>query len=168
MVAEKSTSESFSGFYRQYVERVYRYLYFHTSNRADAEDITTQTFMAAMKTWHDERTAAWLFAIARRKLADHYRQQYRHPELDLEDTNLFPTLESPLEETVIQRLQVERVIKALRALSADRSQAVTLHLFADLSIHEVAKVMGKREGAVKMLIHRALQDLRLRLQGEEA
>jgi DNA-directed RNA polymerase specialized sigma24 family protein len=72
-----------------------------------------------------------------------------------------------LDEVVGQQLQTERMLLAVRALAPDRAEALTLHTFGELSVAEVAQVMQKNEAAVRMLIHRALSDLRIRLVEKE-
>lgn len=157
--------EAFAELYRRHMERVYRYLLARVGNVQDAQDLTSQTFLAALEGITGYRGQgyfpAWLLGIARNKLNDHFRRD-RSP-LPLEVAAHVPHPGAVLDELVGQQLQVERLARALQALSPDRAEALTLRIFGRLSPAEIAKVLGKSEAAVRMLIHRAVQDLQGRL-----
>jgi RNA polymerase sigma-70 factor (ECF subfamily) len=157
---------AFTELYRRHLQRVYAYHYARTGNQADAQDLTSQTFMAALENiarYRGPNTfAAWLLTIARNKLTDHYRTH--RPTADLDDEH--PDTHS-LEDSTISRLQLSQIANALSTLTPDRAEALTLRIFANLSAAEAARVMGKTEAAVKMLVHRALQDLKAILVKEE-
>ena len=155
---------AFGELYQRHCERVYRYHLARTGDADDAQDLTTQTFMAALEGLPGYRGAgsfgAWLFGIARRKLAMHYRG--RRSVLPLE---IMPDLADPApspEASTGKRLQLAQVTQALRRLAPDRAEALLLCLFADLTAREAGQVMGKSEAAVKMLVLRGLRDLRER------
>ncbi len=160
----RSDVNAFAELYRRHVTRVYRYQLIHTGNVKDAEDLTSQTFMAALDGIGAYRRAgmfaAWLMGIARRQMALHYRQ--RRPETALELAEAVPGLFPPLETLVGQRISLQQARAALKTLSADRAEAVILCIFGGLSTAEAAKSLGKSESAVKMLVSRGLQDLRTR------
>jgi RNA polymerase sigma-70 factor (ECF subfamily) len=169
---EVSPNHAFAELYRRHVDHVYRYLYARTGSVQDAQDLTAQTFLSALKKMASYRSesgfSAWVLAIARRKVADHYRRHYRQGiplPLD-EDDELIQDIPPP-EEMVIERLQLERVLAVLQAIASERAEALSLHIFGELTIPEVAVIMEKTETAVRMLIHRALNDLRVRLVSQE-
>lgn len=157
--------DAFATLYRLYMPRIYGYLLARTGHTQDAEDLTAQTFLAvieALPTYRSQtRFAAWLYGIARHKLADHFRQ--RPDPLPLE-RHLRVQLDAPLlEEVIAQKLQVETVAHAMQNLSPDRADALALSIFADMTAAEIGQVMGRSEDAVRMLVFRALRDLRERL-----
>ncbi len=158
-------SAAFGELYRRYVQRVYRYLLARTHNVQDAQDLTTQTFMAALESigryQPRGKFVAWLLGIARHKAADHFRKS--HAILPLEDAEHIPSPGPSPDEAVYQSLQLEQVTAIIHRLSPDRAEALALRLFGELSTAEIAEVMGKNIGAVKMLIHRGWNDLRERL-----
>ncbi|WP_420641094.1 RNA polymerase sigma factor [Candidatus Leptofilum sp.] len=163
--AARAELRAFNELYERHVMRVYRYLLVRVGNVADAEDLTSQTFLVAMENldkYRGERPfLAWLFGIARHKVADKYRQQ--KPELMLEAAGeLVDTQEAP-DSVVSQKLQIEAVAEKLQTLSPDRAEAISLRLFGGLGIPEIARLMHKQEPAVRMLLHRGLQDLQTRL-----
>ena len=157
-------AEAFAELYRRNVTRVYRYHMAHTGNVKDAEDLTSQTFMAALEGLASFRGeapfAAWLMGIASRKRALFFRG--RRPEVPLEAALHIPTPGLLTDQLAGQRLQIESIVRALHKLSPDRSEALILFYFSGLSHAESARVLGKTEAAVKMLVSRGLQDLRER------
>ena len=156
---------AFNGLYERHVTRVYRYLLVRVGNVADAEDLTSQTFLVAMENldkYRGERPfLAWLFGIARHKVADKYRKQ--KPEMMLETAEEMSDPSEAPDEFVDQKLQIEAVAQKLKTLSPDRAEALSLRLFGGLEIPEIARLMQKQEPAVRMLLHRGLQDLQARL-----
>ena len=168
---EEASSErhtAFTALYRQYLPYVYRYALSRTGSIADAQDITSQTFLAGFEQFDRyqgrAKISTWLLGIAHHKVIDHLRQQ-QHTSLDEMDTD--PLAGLNLEASVEQTLSIERVMQAMSILSADRREALSLHLFGELSIQETADVMQRTYAATQMLIQRGLADLRMRLQEEQ-
>lgn len=156
----------FTHLYDRYVQRVYRYLLVRTGSQTDAEDLTSQTFMAAMENLHQFKGqrpfAAWLLGIAKNKRADFYRKQ--KAVMDLDTAVDLPDFDDPgPDELVNRQLQIEWVARKLQTIAPDRAEALSLRLFAGLEIPEIARFMDKQEAAVRMLIHRGLQDLKAQL-----
>lgn len=152
--------EAFSELYRRHVQRVYRYLYSRVGNVPDAEDLTAQTFLTALKSIRHYRGecafAAWLLGIARHQFADYVR---RNPRWAMLDENLPQGAPSP-EAQVERRLQLEQIAHGLRGMSPDRAESLALRAFGGLTTAEIAGLMGKSEEAVHSLISRAMRDLR--------
>lgn len=155
----------FADLYRAHVADVYRYLLVRTGHDQDAQDLTAQTFLTALERLPSYRGegefAAWLIGIARRKVVDHYRKN--RPRADLSDITQLPHPAPLPEEVVEQRLQLDRVVIALRALAPDRAEAVAMHVFGHLTYAEIGQAMQRSADAAKMLVHRGLKDLRERL-----
>ncbi|MCA9927874.1 MAG: RNA polymerase sigma factor [Anaerolineales bacterium] len=154
----------FTALYQRYVTRVYRYALGRVGNEADAQDITSQTFIAALENIHkfrgNSQFSTWLLGIARHKVADLYR---RRPEEDLETAVSIPDTGNNTEALVTQQLQIAQVAEKLRTLAPDRAEALSLRLFGGLEVPEIAHLMGKQEAAVRMLVFRGLRDLQARL-----
>jgi RNA polymerase sigma-70 factor (ECF subfamily) len=172
----------FVALYQRHYRRVYVYHLSRTSNAQDAQDLTSETFMAALDSLpafrpaagngHEHSFAAWLFGIARHKLADFF--QKRVPQSSLEEVgerqagdNPLRTVDYPLastdhqpEQAAVQRSDLTRLRQLLALLPEERADALSLRYFSELSLAEVAQVMGKSEAAVKMLVYRGLQELR--------
>ncbi len=161
----RSDTEAFAELYRRHVTRVYRYHMAHTGNVKDAEDLTSQTFMAALESIRSFRGsgsfAAWIMGIASHKRLLFFRN-HRHAELPLDSALDVPDAASPTDKAALHQLQMGKLREALRSLSADRLEAIALYFFAGLNCSEAARVLRKSEAAVKMLLSRGLQDLRTR------
>ena len=159
-----SDAESFAELYRRHLTRVYRYHIAHVGNVKDAEDLTSQTFMAALEGIRSFRGngsfAGWIIGIASKKRLMFFRAG--KPEVPLDAALAYPSPELPTDQAVSQRLQLESVSRALKQISPERAEALILIYFGGLSNVEAGQVLNKSEAAVKMLISRGLQDLRER------
>jgi len=160
----------FGDLYQRHVNQVYRYLLVRVGNVDDAQDLTSQTFLAAMQGLRSYRGQqpfpAWLLGIAHNKRADLYRG--RKPDSGPHAANLEAAGElsdeaEPLDETLGRQLDIEQVTRKLAALSPDRAEALSLRLFGELEVAEIAQMMNKNEAAVRMLIFRGLRDLQAQL-----
>ena len=158
------SAEAFAELYRRHVTRVYRYHMAHTGNVKDAEDLTSQTFMAALEGIRSYRGeapfAAWLMGIASRKRALFFRGT--RPEVQIEAADQIPSPGLLPDQEAGQRLQLESVSRALKRISPERAEAIILTTFGGLKYAEAARLLRKSEAAVKMLVSRGLQDLRKR------
>jgi len=159
-----SNVDAFAELYRLHVTRVYRYHMAHTGNTKDSEDLTSQTFMAALEGIRSFRGsgsfAAWIMGIASKKRLMHFRGS--RPQVPLDAALHYPSPSLPTDKAAIQRLQLESVARALKQISPDRAEAIILVYFGGVSNLETSRVLNKSEAAVKMLISRGLQDLRER------
>lgn len=157
--------QKFTELYERYVPRVYRYLLTRVGNVADAQDLTSQTFIAAMENldkYKGQRPfLAWLFGIAHNKAADYYRRC--RPETALEKVEAVPDSNEQPDDVVDQRLSLELVARKLQTIAPGRAEAISLRLIAGLEVAEVSRLMGKNEPAVRMLLHRGLRDLQAQL-----
>lgn len=160
----RTEPEAFAELYHRHLTSVFRYHLAHTGNTKDAEDLTSQTFMAALEGIDSYRGTgpyiAWLMGIASRKRLRYFREN--RLEVPLDAALQIPTPSLPTDKAAFQRLQLDQILGALKHLSQDRAEALILCFFSELSFTEAGLVLGKSEAAVKMLISRGLQDLRTR------
>jgi RNA polymerase sigma-70 factor (ECF subfamily) len=159
--------DAFAELYRRHLTRVYRYHMAHAGNVKDAEDLTSQTFIAVLEGIRSFRGsgsfAAWIMGIASKKRLMFFRKNGSRPEIPLEAALHYPSPDLPTDKAASRRLQLESVSRALRQLAPDRAEAITLTFFSSgLSNAEAGRVLDKSEAAVKMLVLRGLQDLRER------
>lgn len=159
----------FSDLYQRHGQRVYRYLLSRVGNVQDAQDLTSQTFIAAMENIDRFRGAStfstWLLGIARHKAADQFRR--RKPEVELETAADVPNPDENADEIVSLHLQAEQVARKLQTLAPDRAEALRLRLFGGMEVADIARLMDKNEAAVRMLVFRGLRDLQAQLGGAE-
>jgi RNA polymerase sigma-70 factor, ECF subfamily len=160
--AAPTDSAAFAELYRRHMPRIYRYIMARVGTVQDAQDLTAQTFEALLEGIGgfrgDGSFAAWLTIIARNRVVSHYRA--RRPELSLEMVGDHSASLPPTDELVGYRLQIASVLAALELLSAEHAEVIRLRIFGELSTAETAQVMHRSEAAVKMLLYRALRDLR--------
>jgi RNA polymerase sigma-70 factor (ECF subfamily) len=161
----KKDMTQFSALYERYATQVYRYLLVRVGNVHDAQDLTSQTFMAAMKGLNSFQGQspfpAWLLGIARNKAADLFRQ--RRPVSELDEAVETADSGDEMDEIIDRQMAVEKVARKLQTISPDRAEALSLRLFGGLEVAEIARIMEKQESAVRMLVFRGLRDLQAQL-----
>ena len=161
----------FDALYRRYLAQVYSYAYYELGDHHEAEDVTERTFLAALAglSRFDERARpadgegastfrVWLFQIARNTVSNHRRGRRRHPEEPLAAAASVPDA-LDVEAGVATRDDAAAAWRAVGKLPADRRRAVVLRFVDEMSTAEIAGVLGKTEGAVRVLIHRALRSV---------
>lgn len=161
LAACRADPAAFSRLYQRYLGRVYRYLYFRVRERAVAEDLTSQVFLAALEGMprynHRGAFAAWLFAIARRKAADHFRLQRGQVSLEALHDSLSGEGD-PLPRLIADE-ETERLEALVSSLSQDEQELLRLRFAAELSFAELAEVLRRNPAAVKMQLYRLLNRL---------
>jgi RNA polymerase sigma factor (sigma-70 family) len=159
--ASRRDPAAFATLYRRYVTPIYRYLYSRVGEAAMAEDLTTQVFIEALEGLANYREqghfAAWLFTIARRRVADHYRRQRSHLPLD-EALDSPAGGESPLVRLVRQE-SLQRLASLVAELDEDQQELLRLRFAGGLTYGQIGAVVGRSEAAVKMAVHRLLRHL---------
>jgi RNA polymerase sigma-70 factor (ECF subfamily) len=167
--AQEYDPVAFGEIYERYYNGVYKYIYYRVGDQALAEDLTMEVFVKAMEaidgfTFRGVPFSAWLYRIASNLVIDHFRRQPAQPALSLEEK-----LVASVEQSVIvleSEFAHQALRRALSELTDDQQQVIVLKFVDGLSNHEVAQVLGKTEGAVKSLQHRALASLG-RVLGEQ-
>ena len=157
-------AESFGGLYDRYVDVVHRFLSTRVGDRATAEDFTSETFVRALRridslSFQGRDVGAWLITIARNIVLDHVKSsRYRLevPTADMRDADR--ATDGP-EESVLQRLTNADLLTGMAQLSVDQRECLALRFLQGLSVAETAAAMGRKDGAVKALQHRAVRRL---------
>lgn len=166
--AQSGNSEAFGQLYDAYMERIYRFVYFRVEDQQTAEDITSQVFL---KAWNNldrfsfNRTPylAWLYTIAHNAVIDHYRT--RKVTAALDDVQLSQQDHAEAVENEIDLSSEMKTIKAaLQELTDDQQKVLTLKFIEGMSNNEIARHLGKREGAIRALQMRGLQALAKQLE----
>nr|HID14179.1 sigma-70 family RNA polymerase sigma factor [Anaerolineae bacterium] len=156
--------------YLRYADTIYRYLYYRTADEALAEDLTAEVFLRVLEGIgsYNERGIpflAWLYRIARARLVDHWRRAGRRPVVPLDEK--LPDETADIEAALDRIWSSQYLAELLQMLTDDQQQVIILRFIEDLSIAEVAQVLGKSKGAVKSLQHRALRRLGRLLRTDE-
>ena len=155
----------FTELYRTHLRDVYSYSYYRIGNHHDAEDITEQTFLQAYR--HFARAKAesngrplrpWLIRIAHNLAANYHRDRSRRPQTHLEDAAVI-SAPHETEELVTGREEATAVLRGVADLPDDRREALIMRFAIGMDNREIARALGRSEGATKVLIHRALRQL---------
>ena len=154
---------AFSTLYRRYLDRVYGYCFYLLGDHHDAEDATERTFLAALAAidrYRDQGLTfrAWLFRIAHNQLANVLRARSRQRTAPL-DAVMEPMAPGDPAAELVQAEEARTVRHAVALLAEDRRQVIVLRFVDGLSAREIGAVIGRSEGAVRVLQHRALRDL---------
>ncbi len=165
-LATSGNVDAFGELYDRFVERIYNYIYYRTSNPFDAEDLTERVFFRAIqhiKNYENRGLpiSAWLYRIAHNLVANWYRDNSRRQEIPLDtfDFTLQYQGEHP-EVAVLRSEEKEYLLSIIRELPEERQQLVILKFVDGLTNAEIGKIMGRTEGAIKSLYHRTLTSLR--------
>ncbi|MFB9557461.1 ECF subfamily RNA polymerase sigma factor, BldN family [Streptomyces roseoviridis] len=162
--AQAGEAEAFGRLYDQYSDTVYRYIYYRVGGKATAEDLTSETFLRALRristfTWQGRDFGAWLVTIARNLVADHFKSSRFRLEVTTGEMLDANEVERSPEDSVLESLSNAALLDAVRRLNPQQQECVTLRFLQGLSVAETARVMGKNEGAIKTLQYRAVRTL---------
>jgi RNA polymerase sigma-70 factor, ECF subfamily len=166
--AQAGDAAAFGLIYDRYVDTVFRFVYFRVGNRQLAEDLTSDTFLRALKrigsfTWQGRDLGAWLVTIARNLVADHFKSgRYRlevtsGDVLDADREDRGP--EGSPESAVVDHITNVALLTAVKQLNPEQQECIVLRFLQGFSVAETAQTMGKNEGAIKALQYRAVRAL---------
>ena len=158
----------FGPLYDRYVRQVYRYILSRVMDAADADDLTAQTFLAALEALPGYRErgcfSAWLFSIARSKLMDHFR---RNPPAEPVAESL-PGSRGDLLGDLIRAQEVRRVATLIAGLEEGERELIRLRYVAELTFAEMARLLDRKEDATKKAFYRLMERLQRQMEGEHA
>ncbi len=162
--AQAGEADAFGQLYDHYSDTVYRYIYYRVGQKTTAEDLTSETFLRALRrigtfTWQGRDFGAWLVTIARNLIADHFKSGRFRLEVTTGELLEADEVESSAEDRVLLLLPNADLLNAVRRLGPRQQECVTLRFLQGLSLAETARVMGTSEGAIKTLQYRAIRTL---------
>lgn len=162
----KADPMAFGELYDRHFQKIYRFAYSRVGEQTAAEDVTSEVFMKALKGigryQHTGRPfAAWLYQIANNAIADRYRSA--KPTVDIEDVAGVMSSGPALEDVAAQRDELRQIWAVVETLPGPQRTAMVLKFQEDMRIEDIAGVMGKSSGAVKLLIHRGVTRCRSQL-----
>lgn len=171
--AQSGDMEAFGELYRIYRDTVFRYVYYRVSSRALAEDLTSETFVRALRrittfSWQGRDFGAWLVTIARNLIADHFKSSRHRVEVPTgemldSDEKVYP---SP-EDSLLQYLGSKELLEAVLRLNPLQLQCITLRFLRGYTVAETATAMRRNEGAIKTLQYRAVKTLERNLKNAD-
>jgi RNA polymerase sigma-70 factor (ECF subfamily) len=166
----KESPDAFGALYDRYFPQIYRFAYSRVRDQSLAEDVTSEVFFKALKnikryTYSGHPFSSWLYQIAVNAVADHYRGP-SGKEVELEEGAGMPSSDPMVVDQVVRRDRSRRVWAAIDRLPHQQRTAMILKFGEDKKIEEIALIMQKSGGAVKLLLHRAVERLRRELPPE--
>ena len=161
--AKRGEVEAFGCLYERYLESIYRYIRTRVAEDRTAEDLTETVFLRSFESlsrYKEKglRFSAFLYQIARNLLVDHYRQ--KEEELPLESADQISVSPSRIDDIIVIQDQVDRLRVGLEALPEEYREIIRLRVLLELSTTECAEWIGRSEGAVRVLLHRAMKALK--------
>jgi RNA polymerase sigma-70 factor, ECF subfamily len=163
--AKARLDAEFSDLYRAHLRDVYSYAYYRVGNHHDAEDLTEQTFLQAYR--HFERAQResngrplrpWLIRIAHNLAANYYRDRSRRPQTPIEDAGTLAATHTT--ETLVEhRDELSRIMECVQQLPDDRREALIMRFALGMDNREIARALGRTDGATKVLLHRSVRQL---------
>lgn len=161
--AQQGDTAAMTLIYEANFDRIYRYIALKIGDRTEAEDLSQQVFLNACQsiknfTFKGMPFTSWLYRIAHNQVVDHLRKKTRRPADPLPEME--PAGNDDPVKTIELKLEMETLAKAAEKLTHSQREVISLRFAAQMSIAEVAKTMGKTEGAVKALQHSAVAALR--------
>jgi RNA polymerase sigma-70 factor (ECF subfamily) len=161
--AQQRDQVALTQLYEDNFDRIYRYCAIKIGDRTEAEDMTQQVFLNAIKSLPSYKFkgmpfSAWLYRIAHNQVVDHLRRKSRHVTVPIDETTA--TADDDPREFAEVQLQIEELAAATKKLTEAQREVISLRFAAELSVAEVARAMGRSEGAVKALQHSAIAALR--------
>jgi RNA polymerase sigma-70 factor (ECF subfamily) len=170
--AQQGDRDALEELYLIHFDRIYSYLHVSVGNRHDAEDLTTQTFLKMLESigkfrWQSAPFSAWLFRIAHNLAMDHFRANKRwQPEEEVPEPE--PDEGTSAEAGALESIGRKSMLELIDELSPEQQQVLTLKFVFNFANAEAATILGKTEGAIKSLQHRALVSLQKQLEKREA
>jgi len=160
--AQQHNQEAFSQLYEEHFDKIYRYVTLRIGNETEAEDMTQQVFLNALQSissfrWKGIPFSAWLFRIAHNQVVDHLRRK-KHTAVPLDES--LASKDNNPQSVAEHKLDIEQLLLATKQLTEAQREVISLRFTSELSIAQVARVMGKSQGAVKALQHSAIVALR--------
>jgi len=160
-----SLNEQFSRIYDQYIDKIYRFVYLKVSGQEIAEDITSKVFIKGWESFQNKsetikNPGAFLYQIARNAVVDHYREKGRTKEIS---TEMSPETADPgtnAQEKAILSSDINTLKKSLQKLKKEHQDVIIWHYLDDMPIANIAQLIDKPEGTVRVMLHRGLKELR--------
>ncbi len=171
-ISKAELDREFSDLYRAHLRDVYSYAYYRVGNHHDAEDLTEQAFLQAYRHFERARRESagrpmrpWLIRIAHNLASNLYRDRARRPESNIEAVEP-PAHPHTTERVVEGREELRLLMRKLDGLPEERREALIMRFALGMDNREIARAMGKTDGATKVLIHRALRQLEEQMDAE--
>lgn len=169
--AQSGDVEAFGLLYDRYVDQVFRYVLFRVGDRTLAEDVTSETFLRALRrittvSYQGRDVGAWFVTIARNLVLDHVKSSRYRLEVTTAELDDNRQVTAGPEQAVLDEATSNELLRCVSELNDDQRECIVLRFLHGLSVAETAQQMGRNEGAIKALQHRAVRRLAQLLPSE--
>jgi RNA polymerase sigma-70 factor, ECF subfamily len=159
-----SLNEQFSEIYDQYIDKIYRFIYLKVSSQEIAEDLTSKVFLRGWEAYKTKseikNMGAFLYQIARNAVVDHYREKGRSRTISVDASSEVVDPGTTAHDKAILSADVNVVKTAIQKLKKDYQDVLIWHYLDDMPIAEIAEMVGKPAGTVRVTLHRGLKELK--------
>ena len=156
--------EQFSRIYDQYIEKIYRFIYFKVSSQEMAEDITSKVFLNGWESYKNKggisNPGAFLYQIARNMIVDYYREKDKTKIVSTEFIPQIADNRTNVHEKAVLGSDIEMVKSAIQNLKKDYQDVLIWHYLEDMPVAEIAQILDKPNGTIRVMIHRGLKALK--------
>lgn len=160
----KNINEQFSLIYGQYIEKIYRFVYLKVNSQETAEDLTSKVFLKGFEAYKEggdiKNPGAFLYQIARNAVVDHYREKSR---IKVIPADFSPEIVDPgtnAQDKAILSADMSIVKTAIQKLKKEHQDIIIWHYLDDMPIDDIAKLLDKPAGTVRVILHRGLKELK--------
>jgi RNA polymerase sigma-70 factor (ECF subfamily) len=160
-----SLNEQFGRIYDQYIEKIYRFVFLKVDSQETAEDITSKVFMKGWEAFKNQNAdiknpGAFLYQIARNSVVDHYREKGRAKVVSADFSPEIADPKASAHDRAILNADINVIKKAVQGLKKDYQDIIIWHYLDDMPIADIAKLLDKPAGTVRVMLHRGLKDLK--------
>jgi RNA polymerase sigma-70 factor, ECF subfamily len=160
-----SLNEQFGHIYDQYIDKIYRFVFLKVNSQEIAEDVTSKVFLKGWESFKNQgleikNPGAFLYQIARNAVIDHYRDKGRTKIVPMDANSELKDPGTSAQEEAILSADILNIRKAIQKLGKEHQNILIWHYLDDMSIDEIAKLLGRPAGTVRVMLHRGLKDLK--------
>jgi len=160
-----SLNEQFGQIYDQYIEKIYRFVYLKVNSQETAEDITSKVFLRGWEVFQSQNAeiknpSAFLYQIAKNAVIDHYREKGRAKLVSVDASPQMADPGTNAHDKAILNADVNIIKKAMQKLKKEHQDIIIWHYLEDMPIANIAKLLDKPAGTVRVMLHRGLKDLK--------
>ena len=160
-----SLNEQFSQIYDQYIDKIYRFVYLKVNSQETAEDITSKVFLRGWEAFKSQNTdiknpGAFLYQIARNAVIDHYREKGRSKVVSVDASSQIADPQTSAHDKAILNADIDVIKTAIQKLKKEHQNIIIWHYLEDMPIANIAELLGKPAGTIRVMLHRGLKDLK--------
>jgi len=164
-----SPNEQFSQIYDQYIDKIYRFVYLKVNGQEIAEDITSKVFIKGWEAFQGQskeikNPGAFLYQIARNAVVDHYREKGRTKTVSADASPEIADPGANAQDKAILSADINTIKKSIKKLKKEHQDIIIWHYLEDMPIANIAKLLGKPAGTVRVMLHRGLKELKDKIQ----